>query len=273
MAVGRPCARDASRNWCGRFFEGAPSGFFVEVGADKPRQESQTWHLEQLGWTGILIEPQPDLAEALRRDRSAKVVAVACLSPGNAGRPMRLHVAGALSSLDRDRMAPGAQPERIIEVAIRTLDDILLEAGAPSQFDFLVDRRRRSRAGSAQRFRCRRWRPGLDSARRSRRQLGQAPVLEERGLSSDPSLRKQRLVCSTRRAGRGRATRALGYRSQVLSGPAVPDRAQRLARSAPALAGTEAPGELAAGETDRVSRETLALFLARRLRRSRGRCR
>ena len=33
------------------FFEGAQSGFFVEVGANRPRQESQTWHLEQLGWS------------------------------------------------------------------------------------------------------------------------------------------------------------------------------------------------------------------------------
>ncbi len=119
------------------FFGGARSGFFVEVGANRPRRESQTWHLEQLGWTGILIEPQPDLAEELRRARSAQVFAVACSSPANAGRRMRLHVAGALSSLDRHRMAPGAQAEKVIEVPVRTLDDILLEARAPAAFDFL----------------------------------------------------------------------------------------------------------------------------------------
>jgi FkbM family methyltransferase len=119
------------------FFKGARSGFFVEVGANRPRQESQTWHLEQLGWTGVLIEPQPDLADELRRARAAKVFAVACSSPANAGRRMRLHVAGALSALDRERMAPGAQAERVIEVPVRTLDDMLLEARAPVGFDFL----------------------------------------------------------------------------------------------------------------------------------------
>ena len=41
------------------FFAGVRDGFFVEVGANRPQQESQTWHLEQLGWTGVLIEPQP----------------------------------------------------------------------------------------------------------------------------------------------------------------------------------------------------------------------
>ena len=121
-----------------REFFGAPgSGFFVEVGANQPQRESQTWHLEQVGWTGILIEPQPKLAGDLRRMRSAKVFAFACSSPENAGRQMRLYVAGALSSLDRDRMAPGAEPEWIIEVPVRTLDDILSEAGAPMRFDFL----------------------------------------------------------------------------------------------------------------------------------------
>jgi len=120
-----------------QFFASARSGFFVEVGANRPQQESQTWHLEQLGWTGILIEPQPDLAEELRRQRSARVFAVACSSPQNAGRSMRLHVAGALSALDRERMAPGAEPERVIEVPVRTLDDILNEARAPAGLELL----------------------------------------------------------------------------------------------------------------------------------------
>jgi FkbM family methyltransferase len=119
------------------FFGGARSGFFVEVGANRPEQESQTWHLEQIGWTGVLIEPQPNLASDLRYARSAKVFAVACSSPENAGRRMQLHLAGALSALDRERMAPGAEPERIIEVPVRTLDDILIEARTPLGFDFL----------------------------------------------------------------------------------------------------------------------------------------
>jgi FkbM family methyltransferase len=119
------------------FFAGRPSGFFVEVGANRPRERSQTWHLERLGWSGILIEPQPDLAAQLRRMRQAKVYAVACSSPQNAGKRMRLHVAGPHSALDRDRMAPGTQAEQAIDVPVRALDDILVEAGAPAQFEFL----------------------------------------------------------------------------------------------------------------------------------------
>ena len=42
-------------------------GQVIEVGANDPRERSQTWHLEQQGWTGVLIEPQPDLAAATSR--------------------------------------------------------------------------------------------------------------------------------------------------------------------------------------------------------------
>jgi hypothetical protein len=49
-----------------RFFGDARSGFFVEVGANRPQEQSQTWHLEQLGWSGVLIEPRPTLPRSFR---------------------------------------------------------------------------------------------------------------------------------------------------------------------------------------------------------------
>jgi FkbM family methyltransferase len=94
-------------------FFGRRNGYFVEVGANEPRERSQTYHLEQAGWT------------------------VACSGPQNARQMLPFHVAGPLSSLNRESMAPGAAPEAVIEVPIRTLDSILAEAGAPEQFDFL----------------------------------------------------------------------------------------------------------------------------------------
>src|SRR5262249_56809917 len=86
---------------------------------------------------GVLPERRQTVADDLWRARSAKVFAVACCSQQNAGRRMGLHLAGAWSSLDRDRMASGVEPERVIEVPVRTLDDILIEARAPMRFDLL----------------------------------------------------------------------------------------------------------------------------------------
>jgi FkbM family methyltransferase len=119
------------------FFDGARAGYFVEVGANDPQLYSQTWHLEQRGWTGILIEPQPGLAEKIRRTRSAKVYAVACSSPANSGTSMALNVAGIHSSLDRDFFVFGMDREGVIEVPIRTLDQVLVDAGAPTPIDFI----------------------------------------------------------------------------------------------------------------------------------------
>jgi FkbM family methyltransferase len=119
------------------FFGGETSGYFAEVGANHPTEGSQTWHLEQAGWTGVLVEPQPDLAAFLVTSRKARVFATACSSPDNAGQPRPLHVDGPRSALDRDRMSPGAQAAYVIVVPTRTLDSILEEAQAPMPIDLL----------------------------------------------------------------------------------------------------------------------------------------
>jgi Methyltransferase FkbM domain len=94
------------------FFGGARSGVFVEVGANRPWQGSQSWHLEQLGWTACWSSRSRSSPTSCGGGARRGVYAVACSSPQNAGRRMRLHVAGALSSLDRERMAAGAEPAR-----------------------------------------------------------------------------------------------------------------------------------------------------------------
>lgn len=119
------------------FFGPLPTGFFVEVGANAPQQGSQSWQFEQAGWRGVLVEPQPDLAERLRASRRARVVAAACSSPANAGTTMTLHVLGPHSSLNRELAVTGVTAESEIEVPVRTLDEILGEAGAPAPIDFV----------------------------------------------------------------------------------------------------------------------------------------
>jgi FkbM family methyltransferase len=130
-------SHDEEQRLVSAFFDDARNGYFVEVGANDPFERSQTWHLEQLGWTGVLVEPQPDLAVRLVKARKAAVFAVACSSPDAAGGMLPLHVAGPLSALDRDRMAPGAELQSVIDVPVRTLDDILEEASAPYPIDLL----------------------------------------------------------------------------------------------------------------------------------------
>lgn len=120
-----------------RDFFGSVRGYFVEVGANEPEKESQSFHLEREGWTGALIEPQPDLADKLRKMRRSQVFEAACSSPDRAGSRMTLYVLGPYSSFDPNLAVTGLRPEHAIEVPVRTLDDILQEAGAPCGFDLL----------------------------------------------------------------------------------------------------------------------------------------
>lgn len=59
-------------------------GFYVEVGASHPFDHSLSAALSAEGWSGVLIEPEPAAAEALRaaRPRDTVVAAAASAQPG-----------------------------------------------------------------------------------------------------------------------------------------------------------------------------------------------
>lgn len=119
------------------FFGEGYRGTFVDVGAADVQRNSQTYDLERAGWSGVLIEPRPDCAEQLRRQRRAPVFQVACSSPARAGTTMTLHLAGGHSSLNDEFVVAGLRAEGEITVAVRTLDDILTEADMTAPIDFV----------------------------------------------------------------------------------------------------------------------------------------
>jgi FkbM family methyltransferase len=143
------------------YFGAQRAGYFVEVGANDARHNSQTWQFEQAGWTGILVEPQPDLAEKLRQSRRAQVFAAACSSPENAGRPVQLHLLGPHSSLKPELVVTGVVAQGAINVPARTLDDILEEAKAPAPIDFVSIDVEGHEVEVLKGFDLRRWRPRL----------------------------------------------------------------------------------------------------------------
>jgi FkbM family methyltransferase len=143
------------------FFRGKPPGYFVDVGAADPEFGSQTFHLEQAGWRGVLVEPRPDLARKLEGTRRAKVVAAACSSRANAGRKMPLRLRGGYSTLNDRLVISGLEAQGAIEVPVRTLDDILMEAQAPSPVDFVSIDVEGHEAEVIDGFDLARWRPRL----------------------------------------------------------------------------------------------------------------
>src|SRR5262245_27102708 len=78
---------------------GTPQGAFAEVGAFDPVFLSQTWHLEQQGWSGLLIEPIAEHATKLREARTAKVIQAACCAPELHGTRQPIIYRGGTSTL------------------------------------------------------------------------------------------------------------------------------------------------------------------------------
>ena len=119
------------------FFASAANGFYVDVGANHPTEDSQSWHLECMGWRGLLIEPLPHYCEMLKTSRSGTVIQVACSSPINDGKTMPMLVAGVHSTLNANPIALGANAQAVMQVPTRTLDAVLIENQVQPGFDLL----------------------------------------------------------------------------------------------------------------------------------------
>jgi len=131
------------------------NGYFVELGANDGRFQSNTLHYEQFrGWRGVLIEPSPDLCHRCRDHRSPRnhVVNAACVSFGYAAPTVPMIYSNAMSvslNVETDIGDPLAHaelgrqflgPEETVfsfEAPARTLKSILQQANAPSRIDFL----------------------------------------------------------------------------------------------------------------------------------------
>ncbi len=117
-------------------------GYFVEIGAADGVALSNTWLLETgHGWTGVIAEPNPGYAEALKR-RACDVSALCVSSQTGLTVPFL-----ATAKPEFSRMAsvdPGDAHEdkrlrdyREISVETVTLGDLLERHGAPGVIDYL----------------------------------------------------------------------------------------------------------------------------------------
>lgn len=125
-------------------------GVFVEAGAYDGYWQSNTYWLERFrGWTGVLVEPVPELAESARRNRPRSQVFQCALVAADSGiDALPMVYAGTMSmvrgvwdsSSERERATHGASlaqaTPREIVVPARTLSSVLDEAGVTA-IDFM----------------------------------------------------------------------------------------------------------------------------------------
>lgn len=127
------------------YFNCKKDGVFVEVGANEPvGLNSQSWHLEkELNWSGLLIEPNPELAQKAKGTRPKSIICeCACTSPEKAGH-LTLYIPVKDGNLITSHAAVGKniddnhyRKHLEIKVEAKTLNE-LLESTHIEHMDFL----------------------------------------------------------------------------------------------------------------------------------------
>ncbi len=144
------------------FFGRRADGYFVEVGANDPRLLSQTWFLEQLGWTGLLVEPLETLYQRLAVERPcSRVVRAACAGPEQRGTG-KFHLAQStlMGTLQPHVDDQGVRYVGEETVPIVTLDDLLQQA-PPARVDLVSIDVEGTELDVLRGFDLPRWRPEL----------------------------------------------------------------------------------------------------------------
>jgi len=121
-----------------RYFGCRTSGVFVDVGANHPTINNQSWFLEKRGWTGVVIEPNPAHYKLLREQRPKSQVFQTAVGAPNGPQDVTLHLAGpGLARHSKVHLsAHGSISTNAVRVKMTTLDYILEQSGI-SKIDFL----------------------------------------------------------------------------------------------------------------------------------------
>lgn len=73
------------------------NGFFIEVGAHDGIMQSNTKYYENKGWTGLLIEPNPETFEMCKQNRPNSIVENYCLVSDLSIKEITLYEAGLMT--------------------------------------------------------------------------------------------------------------------------------------------------------------------------------
>lgn len=117
----------------GKVFPHVTDGYFVDVGAWDAEYLSNTKALEELGWTGICIEPFP----SGWTDRTCQLFEEVVYS--RKGEVVRFRQANDLGGIDEhiDRHRDQVERFPVVELTTTTIGDVLDRANAPSFIHYI----------------------------------------------------------------------------------------------------------------------------------------
>ena len=140
-------------------------GYFVEFGATDGRKLSNTWFLEkEMGWTGILAEPNPIFRTVIKENRSC-AISTKCVHSASGRTVDFLAVKDPEYSRIADINPGDGHEERkrgdstIVPVETISLNDLLMEHQAPRRIDYLSVDTEGSEYEILSAFDFERWRP------------------------------------------------------------------------------------------------------------------
>jgi FkbM family methyltransferase len=116
-----------------RMFPGVGNGFFLDVGSGHGTIGSNTKALEELGWTGICVDPFPTHMDGRTCRMEKEVVSSA------AGQVVKFHTHSGLGGIadTLGKWKTEAEKSPAVELTTVTLGEILDRAKAPSFIHFL----------------------------------------------------------------------------------------------------------------------------------------
>lgn len=116
-----------------KVFPGVRNGYFLDVGSADGFVNSNTWALEQRGWTGICIDPFPSNMAGRRCEMFREAV------DAEGGKRIQFTEAGELGGISTylDRWKDVVKGAKTVELTTVTLADILRRAQAPSFIHFM----------------------------------------------------------------------------------------------------------------------------------------
>lgn len=116
-----------------KMFPRVTNGFFLDVGSGHGMIGSNTKALEDLGWTGICVDPFPTFMEG-RTCRMEKVVV-----SSSAGQTVKFHTHAGLGGIadTLGKWKEEASKSPVVEFTTTTLGDVLQRSQAPSFIHFM----------------------------------------------------------------------------------------------------------------------------------------
>jgi FkbM family methyltransferase len=107
-------------------------GVFVEAGGNDGFRQSNTYYLERFcGWTGVLVEPIPALADLARRRRTAQVFSCALVARDYDADTVTVRYGDLMSGvgIEMTEASWGWEDAYDVDAPARTLTSVLEEAG------------------------------------------------------------------------------------------------------------------------------------------------